>query len=63
MKCYNIVFIKYRYITVDWCPEPPQINGGVVTTTGRRAGSTASYTCQNGFILFGDNVSNFLPPI
>ncbi|CAD1479335.1 unnamed protein product, partial [Heterotrigona itama] len=41
---------------VDWCPEPPQINGGVVTTTGRRAGSTASYSCQNGFILFGDNV-------
>ncbi|XP_029047436.1 E-selectin isoform X3 [Osmia bicornis bicornis] len=40
----------------DWCPEPPQVNGGVVTITGRRAGSTATYSCQNGFILFGDNV-------
>lgn len=27
--------------------------------TGKRVGATASYTCQNGFILFGDNVSNF----
>ncbi|XP_057333972.1 sushi, von Willebrand factor type A, EGF and pentraxin domain-containing protein 1 isoform X2 [Microplitis mediator] len=40
----------------DWCPEPPEINGGLVTKTGKRAGSTATYTCQNGFILFGDNV-------
>lgn len=40
----------------DWCSEPPQINGGVVTNTGRRVGSTATYSCQNGFILFGDNV-------
>ncbi|XP_015517072.1 sushi, von Willebrand factor type A, EGF and pentraxin domain-containing protein 1 isoform X1 [Neodiprion lecontei] len=40
----------------DWCPEPPAINGGLVTTSGRRAGSMATYSCQNGFILFGDNV-------
>ncbi|XP_063986412.1 sushi, von Willebrand factor type A, EGF and pentraxin domain-containing protein 1 [Diachasmimorpha longicaudata] len=40
----------------DWCPDPPDVTGGVVTTTGKRAGSTATYTCQNGFILFGDNV-------
>ncbi|XP_044588526.1 sushi, von Willebrand factor type A, EGF and pentraxin domain-containing protein 1 isoform X2 [Cotesia glomerata] len=40
----------------DWCPEPPEINGGLVIKTGKRAGSTATYTCQNGFILFGDNV-------
>lgn len=43
---------------VDWCPDPPDVTGGVVTTTGKRAGSTATYTCQSGFILFGDNVSN-----
>lgn len=52
---YNITY----YFLVDWCSEPPQINGGVVTNTGRRVGSTATYSCQNGFILFGDNVSNF----
>ncbi|GAB1862793.1 Sushi, von Willebrand factor type A, EGF and pentraxin domain-containing protein 1 [Camponotus japonicus] len=40
----------------DWCPEPPEVNGGIVTTTGRRVSSTATYSCQNGFILFGDNV-------
>lgn len=54
-----IIWIIVYYFAVDWCPEPPQINGGVVTTTGKRAGSTATYSCQNGFILFGDNVSNF----
>lgn len=41
----------------DWCPEPPQINGGVVEVNGRRAGSTATYSCKNGFILFGPAVS------
>ncbi|KAG7211173.1 hypothetical protein KM043_010494 [Ampulex compressa] len=40
----------------DWCPEPPRINGGVVAATGRRTGSTATYSCLNGFVLFGDNV-------
>lgn len=41
----------------DWCPEPPQINGGVVSVNGRRAGSTATYSCKFGFILFGQSVS------
>ena len=41
----------------DWCPDPPSINGGVVTTTGRRAGDTATYSCQSGYILFGQGVS------
>ncbi|GLV42687.1 furrowed [Carabus blaptoides fortunei] len=40
----------------DWCPEPPQINGGVVSVNGRRAGSTATYSCRSGFILFGQSV-------
>ncbi|XP_014203613.1 sushi, von Willebrand factor type A, EGF and pentraxin domain-containing protein 1 [Copidosoma floridanum] len=41
---------------VDWCPDPPEVNGGVVSFGGKRAGSKASYTCQNGFVLFGDSV-------
>ncbi|XP_063235944.1 sushi, von Willebrand factor type A, EGF and pentraxin domain-containing protein 1 [Bacillus rossius redtenbacheri] len=40
----------------DWCPEPPAVHGGTVETKGRRAGSTALYTCQSGFILFGQPV-------
>ncbi|XP_008215827.1 sushi, von Willebrand factor type A, EGF and pentraxin domain-containing protein 1 [Nasonia vitripennis] len=40
----------------DWCPEPPQISGGLVSFSGKRAGSIATYSCQNGFVLFGDNV-------
>lgn len=40
----------------DWCPEPPSIHGGMVATSGRRAGDTATYTCQPGYILFGQAV-------
>lgn len=41
----------------DWCPDPPEIHGGIVTTTGHRAGDTATYTCQAGYIIFGQGVS------
>lgn len=41
----------------DWCPNPPAIPGGIVNVTGRRAGDTATYTCQAGYILFGQGVS------
>jgi hypothetical protein len=41
----------------DWCPDPPSINGGIVKTSGHRAGDTAIYSCQSGFILFGQGVS------
>ncbi|XP_063372813.1 sushi, von Willebrand factor type A, EGF and pentraxin domain-containing protein 1 isoform X1 [Cydia amplana] len=37
----------------DWCPEPPPVSGAVVTVGGHKAGSLATYSCQNGFILFG----------
>lgn len=42
----------------DWCPDPPSIHGGIVTASGHRAGDTATYSCQSGFILFGQGVSN-----
>lgn len=44
----------------DWCPEPPQIHGGVIEVSGRRTGSTATYSCKNGFILFGQSVCVFV---
>lgn len=61
-KLYEILRRHYcKHVSgvsaVDWCPEPTQINGGAVTTNGKRVGSTATYSCLNGFILFGDNVS------
>ncbi|XP_034232055.1 sushi, von Willebrand factor type A, EGF and pentraxin domain-containing protein 1 [Thrips palmi] len=40
----------------DWCGEPPAVHGGFVETSGRRAGSIATYSCQPGFILFGTGV-------
>lgn len=40
----------------DWCPDPPSIAGGVVKTSGHRAGDTAEYSCSSGYILFGQGV-------
>ncbi|XP_026500881.2 sushi, von Willebrand factor type A, EGF and pentraxin domain-containing protein 1 [Vanessa tameamea] len=37
----------------DWCPEPPPVTGATVSVSGHKAGSLATYMCQNGFILFG----------
>lgn len=42
---------------VDWCPEPPQIQGGTVRVSDRRAGSTATYECEAGYVLVGEPVS------
>ncbi|XP_049300024.1 sushi, von Willebrand factor type A, EGF and pentraxin domain-containing protein 1 [Anopheles funestus] len=41
---------------IDWCPEPPPIQGGKIKVSGRRAGSTALYTCDYGFVLIGEPV-------
>uniref|UniRef100_A0A8W7Q5B0 Furrowed n=1 Tax=Anopheles coluzzii TaxID=1518534 RepID=A0A8W7Q5B0_ANOCL len=41
---------------IDWCPEPPPIQGGRIKVSGRRAGSTALYTCDYGFVLIGEPV-------
>ncbi|KAM7347402.1 CUB and Sushi multiple domains furrowed [Cochliomyia hominivorax] len=41
---------------VDWCPEPPEIQGGTVKVTDKRAGSTATYECETGYVLVGEPV-------
>lgn len=41
---------------VDWCPEPPQIPGGFVKVTDKRAGTTATYQCETGYVLVGEPV-------
>lgn len=40
----------------DWCPDPPPVIGGYYSTSGRRVGDRASYGCQPGYILFGQDV-------
>ncbi|XP_073975480.1 CUB and Sushi multiple domains furrowed [Rhodnius prolixus] len=40
----------------DWCPDPPQGEGATVELSGKRAGSTATYSCKPGFILFGQKM-------
>lgn len=41
---------------VDWCPDPIQIAGGHVELSGKRAGATAVYKCDLGYVLIGDPV-------
>lgn len=41
---------------VDWCPDPIKIAGGVIHVNGRRAGATAVYKCDPGYVLIGDPV-------
>lgn len=40
---------------IDWCPEPPSIQGGTVKLNGRRAGSTATYECKLMNVI-GDSI-------
>lgn len=41
---------------VDWCPEAPAITGGKIQISGRRAGSTATYSCDHGYVLTGEAI-------
>ncbi|XP_017853153.1 sushi, von Willebrand factor type A, EGF and pentraxin domain-containing protein 1 [Drosophila busckii] len=41
---------------VDWCPDPQPITGGHVHFTDKRAGSTATYTCELGYVLVGEAI-------
>lgn len=49
---------KQPQCLVDWCPEPIPIAGGKVQLNGKRAGSTAVYECDAGYVLIGEPVSN-----
>ena len=35
------------------CPDPVDIDNGMVTFTGNSVGDTATYTCDSGFELIG----------
>lgn len=49
---------KQPQCLVDWCPEPIPIAGGKVQLNGKRAGSTAMYECDAGYVLIGEPVSD-----
>lgn len=53
---YKVNLLYVFCILVDWCPEPPRGEGVKVAVSGKRVGSTATYSCQPGFILFGQEV-------
>ena len=39
--------------SVALCPDPVNIDNGMVTFTGNSIGDTATYTCDSGFELIG----------
>lgn len=47
---------KQPQCLVDWCPDPVQIAGGHVDVNGKRAGATATYACDSGYVLIGNPV-------
>lgn len=50
---------KQPQCLIDWCPDPPYVAGSTVQVNGKRAGSTAVYDCEKGFVLSGEPVSCF----
>jgi len=43
---------------VDWCGDPPEVQGATVTVTGHKAGSVAAYSCHRGHVaIAGQQVS------
>jgi len=52
--CTQFKLIKFELLTaVDWCGDPPEVQGAAVTATGRKAGSVAVYSCHQGFVAVG----------
>lgn len=49
---------KQPQCLIDWCPDPPLVAGSTVQVNGKRAGSTAVYDCEKGFVLSGEPVSD-----
>lgn len=50
---------KQPQCLIDWCPDPPLVPGSTIQVNGKRAGSTAVYDCEKGFVLIGEPVSDF----
>ena len=67
-----IIHINLALAIIVLCPDPVDIDNGMVTSTGNFVGDTATYTCDPGFELIGDPTTTctqvdgetalFLPP-
>ena len=60
MQKNDIALFQCRTIILDLCPAPSDIANGTVSYAGNSPGDTAHYSCDNGFILFGQNVTRCL---
>ncbi len=55
-KSYTVyIYVLNLYIAVDCGSLTDPENGQVNTSSGTTIGSTASYSCNNGYTLNGDN--------
>ena len=39
------------------CPDPAAIDNGMVTYTGNSVGDSATYTCDPGFVMIGNETT------
>ena len=51
MHVYNYM---EQFCSTARCPDPVDINNGVVTFTGTSVGDTATYSCDSHFDIVGD---------
>ena len=49
----NILYCIVYFFSVALCPDPIDIEYGMVTFTGNAVDDTATYTCDLGFELIG----------
>lgn len=58
--CHYYYHVKKLHISVfflifivDWCGDPPEVQGVDMTIMGHRSGSIVTYSCQQGFVAVG----------
>ena len=48
---------RHESYSVALCPDPVNIDNGMVTFTGNSVADTATYTCDSGFELIGGDTT------
>ena len=51
---FLLVQMTHIFCSAALCPDPGDLENGMVTFTGNSIGDTATYTCNSGFELVGN---------
>ena len=54
---YSITSLSNTASSAALCPNPPALDNAMVTFTGNSVGGTATYTCNPGFELIGNQTT------